>query len=699
MRILPALLLLLPLGAAAQICVPAVRMAPGGVVAGAIAAGGCRLTNGAPYVEYSLVLPARGQFRLAAEPDGLPVRLVLRDGAGHQVASGESLSVSAEAGAYTVAAVPLDREQTGGFQLRSSFVAEPDTMCRYSAPAGLNETLAARLGAGSCRMPGGSPYDAYIVTALGPGTLEVELQSEEFAPAVILRGEDGRRLAASEDGRLEFQLTGDRRYTVVATAAAPEAAGGYRLKLAFRPAEDAECRPMKTFTESGEDSGRITSSGCAITDPTYGERIPFNHYELEVAEQGFAELRLSGAGFDPALYLMDGSGSVIAHDTWTGSGQAAVRIALRPGRYSVLAFSQVPFAVSYTLQYTFRAEPPAVEPVLALSSEVPVAGRLAAGSSGRAKEGIADVYEITTPAAGLIEAAMISQEFTPVLALRDDSGSRIVADTQGNGQLAADLPAGVYSIVASTADAAGNYAIGYRFTARDLPACPAPAALEAGYIGRLTDQSCRGPNGQPADFYQFTTPEDGVTALTMTSQWLDSVLSIEDAEGNVRRRDDNSLGQSDARLVQFLPGKTYRVAARGADGTPTGYYEIRRYFAPGERPAGCKPLRTVAPGDAVDAQLNFTACQFPDDTFADVYRLDLPETAAIQLALDSNEFDGYLLVLDTMGNIVAEDDDSGDGLNAALTTTLEPGSYFVVAKPVENNAVGAYRLTVAAPAP
>ena len=274
-----------------------------------------------------------------------------------------------------------------------------------------------------------------------------------------------------------------------------------------------------------------------------------------------------------------------------------------------------------------------------------------------------------------------------------------MADTQGNGQLAADLPAGVYSIVASTADAAGNYAIGYRFTARDLPACPAPAALEAGYIGRLTDQSCRGPNGQPADFYQFTTPEDGVTALTMTSQWLDSVLSIEDAEGNVRRRDDNSLGQSDARLVQFLPGKTYRVAARGADGTPTGYYEIRRYFAPGERPAGCKPLRTVAPGDAVDAQLNFTACQFPDDTFADVYRLDLPETAAIQLALDSNEFDGYLLVLDTMGNIVAEDDDSGDGLNAALTTTLEPGSYFVVAKPVENNAVGAYRLTVAAPAP
>lgn len=700
MRLFPAVFLLIPLAAGAQICIPAVRMAPVGIASGNIDPDGCRLSNGSPYTEYSLVLPARGQFLLAPEPDGLPVRLVLRNGTGHQVASGESISVSAEAGAYTVAAIPLDREQSGSFKLRSDFVPEPNTMCRFSAPAGLNETLDGRLGSGSCRMPGGSPYDAYIVTALGPGSLEIKIETGEFTPYLILRGEDGRVLAASGDGSLQQQIEGDRRYTVVASAASQGGAGAYRLSLAFQPMEDAACRPVKTFTESGEDSGRITDSGCGIADPVDGERVLFNQYELKLAEQGLAELRMSGAGFNPILYLLDGSGNVVAQDMWTaGPGQAAIRMHLRPGSYTVLAFSSVPFAVDYTLAYTLRAGPPEVAPTLKLESEVAVMGTLSAGSSGRAREGIADVYEIAMPSAGLLEVAMASPEFTPVLAIRDADGSRIVADTSGAGQLAADLPAGTYTIVASTADGAGAYAVAYRFTARELPACGSATPLEAGNIGQLTDQSCRGANGQPVDYYEFTTPADGTTALTMSSPYVDSVLSIEDTDGNVVRRDDNSLGEGDALLVQFLPGKTYRVAARGADSTPAGPYEIRRYFAEGDRPAGCNPLRTVSPGDSVDARLDFTACQFPDDTFADVYQLDLAETSRIQVALDSDELDAYLLVLDAKGNIVAEDDDSGAATNALLTATLEAGSYFVVAKPLQYHVVGTYRLSLTTPAP
>lgn len=697
MRFFLAFLALAPLGCA-QVCAPPERLQPVDAVSGAIAETSCRLTDGSGYAEYALLLPRRGRLELDAESAAFPASVAVRDAAGHAVAKGASIRAAMEAGAYTVAVATATPGQAGDFHLRANFIPEPGAMCREDAPIGLIDSVAGRLSDASCRTPDGSRYDAFRLNALGDGSLDLSVESTDLRPALILRGDDGRALATSEEGRLTTDISGDQFYTIVVYSSD---AGAYRLKVNFTPGEAANCRPVKTLTASDQDSGQITSKACAYTDPATGDKFSYNWYELNVSEFGMVELRASADNFGPALELVAPDGSTIASDFWAAgtAGQALIRYQLRPGRYSVLLYSDIPAGGAYTLQYILR--PGLVNcPLLPLADGGQLTGTLSGNSSCRALEGIADVYQITTPGPGTLEIGMASNDFDTYLVLRDSSDSRIVANDDSNGStnsyIAADLPAGTYSVVATALDAPGGYGVAYRFTPHDLAACATVPQLDAGYNGVLSTSSCRAANGQAADIYQFTTPSDGTVALTMSSQYMDSFLELSDAQGNVLRRDDNTLGQGDALITQFLPAGTYRVTARDAESAVLpSYYQLLRYYGPGDRPAGCAPLRSVASGDSLTGRLDLTACDYRDGTFADFYQIDVADPAQFQITVDSSDFDAYVLVLDGKGNTLGEDDDSGGQGNAALIQNLGPGTYTIVVKSATGYTGGAYKLGVA----
>jgi hypothetical protein len=148
-------------------------------------------------------------------------------------------------------------------------------------------------------------------------------------------------------------------------------------------------------------------------------------------------------------------------------------------------------------------------------------------------------------------------------------------------------------------------------------------------------------------------------------------------------------------VVQFLPGQTYRLEARATDAISTGFYRLDVLYAAGPRPPGCAPVGTANPGDLLPGTLSFTSCQYPDDTFADLYQLNITDTTALDLRLDSSDFDAYLEVLDSKGNVIDEDDDSGGGNSAKVSDTFDPGTYFVVVKPFSTyTATGKYALSV-----
>lgn len=685
-KFIPALFLLATV-CSAQTCAPAEALRAVDSKTGSLSETNCRLSDGTLYAEYVIILPTHGEIELTAEP-GDSVTLLLRDLAGRKVDAGTSIRRTLERGPYTVLVNSTSRNPAGTYTIRSSFLPEPRTLCRNFMPAGPNQTLMGRLTDSSCRLPDNSAFDGYLVTLFGAGTLEISMTSQELDSYLILRDDDGIELASDDNSgtdrnaRIEIRVNGTGTYTIVAaTATEMERGGAYQLSIGFRP-DDTTCRPLASITGSQELRGRILASSCTFTANDF-----FNYYPLTLSEAGLAELRLSSSAFEARLVLLDASGRLIDSDP------VLMRHQLAPGSYTVLVSSNG-LPGDYTLQYIFRPGLPEICPVLSIEPGSSRTGSLSEASSCRTKEGMSDVYRLVMPSSGTLEITMSSGDFDSILVLRDDKDNRLAANNNSgdstDSRILTDLPAGTYTIAAGSTGKPGGYNISYQVTPRTLPPCSKFQKLDlnTGYIGVLSSDSCRGKEGQLVDYYEFTTPSEGTVAAVMTSRTLDSFLSIEDTEGKTLRSDDNSYGGGDALIVQFLPARTYRLAARSANGE-AGLYRLDLLFAAGGRPAGCAPLRSVAPGDSIRGRLDFTSCQYFDDTFADMYRLNVSETAQLDIRLEASEFDPILLLLDSKGNLLEQND------GGRLIRSLDPGIYYLVAKPfAEFSSAGAYSLVL-----
>jgi hypothetical protein len=122
----------------------------------------------------------------------------------------------------------------------------------------------------------------------------------------------------------------------------------------------------------------------------------------------------------------------------------------------------------------------------------------------------------------------------------------------------------------------------------------------------------------------------------------------------------------------------------------------------GGPPQLCAPLMTLSTPGSVSAQTSFTSCTWYDNTFADVYQITLSGTTQIfTIGAQSTDFDSFLVLMDSKGNFLAADDNSGGGLNPLIVQSLDPGTYYVVVKPASDpTSAGNYVLTTSVtPAP
>jgi tyrosinase len=220
--------------------------------------------------------------------------------------------------------------------------------------------------------------------------------------------------------------------------------------------------------------------------------------------------------------------------------------------------------------------------------------------------------------------------------------------------------------------------------------------LNGTYYQDLGTSGCRGTNGQPLDVYSFTLPTDGVIASVVASSDIDGYLTLNDASSNVLRSDDNSYGNNDPLIVQYLPAGAYQLAVRDAAASSGGPYALALYVALGPRPPFCAPRGSLPAGGSVTGNINSAGCQYIDSTLADIYRIDLQNAGIIDLRLNSSDFDAYLVLVDPKGDLVAQDDDSGGGTNSRINMPLSAGTYYVVAKPFSDYfSQGNYTLTLA----
>ncbi len=155
---------------------------------------------------------------------------------------------------------------------------------------------------------------------------------------------------------------------------------------------------------------------------------------------------------------------------------------------------------------------------------------------------------------------------------------------------------------------------------------------------------------------------EGVYTIRMDSEAFDTTLSLEG--GGVSLSSDDSAGGTDSMITAALVPGTYKLTTDGFMGRMGGEYRLR--VSSRELPRGVEVATagTLVPGTPVTALHQGVPVE---------YRLLVPSPASAVITMDSGEIDS-VLVLEGEG-VRLEDDDSGNALNARISTVLAPGEY------------------------
>ena len=218
-----------------------------------------------------------------------------------------------------------------------------------------------------------------------------------------------------------------------------------------------------------------------------------------------------------------------------------------------------------------------------------------------------------------------------------------------------------------------------------LPAAAfAQTAIKVGdrVSGEITSRSRINYNdGSRSDVYGLALKKDDTIALRAEGALCARLVVLEQGAvpGDSGRNQDECEDVAPARLSFRAPADgRYEVAVSGFGPRDFGPYRLQvertEAYRGGPLRAGAEISDVLAGG-------------------GNRYTLEVAELARYVLDMTSTEFDS-VLALEGPG-VELEDDDGGGGYNARITALLEPGSYTVKARSLEDAATGGFNLAVA----
>lgn len=269
------------------------------------------------------------------------------------------------------------------------------------------------------------------------------------------------------------------------------------------------------------------------------------------------------------------------------------------------------------------------------------------------------------------------------------SSSAVGVATVSQTGLVTAIAAGTATITATSEGRNGTAAI--TVAAAQNP-CDKVQALAIGAIfnGTLTAADCKLPDNTAVQGFVFTIATSRVLEIEMTSAAVDPYLLVIDANSNVVAEDDDSGPGSGARVLRLFAPGSYLILANTYDANTYGNFSITLRDAP----AACSSAKPTTLPFTVSVSLNGNnSCRLNDDSFLDRYDLNVTSNTKMRIDMTSTALDPYVYILDQNGNPVAQDDDSGGGLNARLDITLQAGRYIVLAS-AQPQQTGPYTLTI-----
>ena len=369
-------------------------------------------------------------------------------------------------------------------------------------------------------------------------------------------------------------------------------------------------------------------------------------WDFEGTADAVISVTVRSDAFESVVYLLSIEGDELARDD-SGPGTDARLLAVLPetGRYvvGVTAFDDGsgPYEVAV---HEMQALPVTVDGSDGDEGDLG-SGAVAAG-----------VWEFEGDAGDVVNVAVRSSDFDPVVELLSPGGEQLARDDDSG-------PGDDARLLAVLPDP-GRYVVGV--TALDGE--PGPYEVAVHKLQALQEvtvgESARGDLGSDAvaaGVWEFTGAAGDVVSVAVGSDDFDPVVELLSSGGEQLARDDDSGPGNDARLLAVLPETGRYVVGVTAFDDRAGPYEmnVRKY----ESDAGVWEFEGAA-GDVVS------------------------------VAVGSDDFDPVVELLSSGGEQLARDDDSGPGDDARLLAVLPETGRYVVGVTAFDGEPGPYEVAV-----
>ncbi|HUF14017.1 MAG TPA: hypothetical protein VMN78_13015 [Longimicrobiales bacterium] len=342
------------------------------------------------------------------------------------------------------------------------------------------------------------------------------------------------------------------------------------------------------------------------------------------------------------------------------------------------------------------------------SATIPSAGTMSFGESrsGSLDAGVScESWTLTLDAAQSVALALSSETLDTYLILQTSTGAEIARDDDSGGNLNSlivqDLQAGTYRVLVTTyGGGEGDYVLSATAATN---ACTLAGTLTPGGSGSgtLGAGDCQFGDGSYYDFWTLDLASDDSIAIDMSSVEFDTYLILADGTGSVVAENDDFGTGTDSRIEVRLMAGTYTIYANSFAAGETGSYALSVTSLGGGSVDPCLTWTPIAVGQTTTGTLESTDCAPGDGYYYEGYELALASETVVTITLTSTAFDAYLVITDDVNsdpsdpyNYLAEDDDSGGGMNAQISRSFAPGTYVVWVTTFTQGETGAYQLSV-----
>jgi hypothetical protein len=224
--------------------------------------------------------------------------------------------------------------------------------------------------------------------------------------------------------------------------------------------------------------------------------------------------------------------------------------------------------------------------------------------------------------------------------------------------------------------------------------------------GNLAEDGCRfldlvvpSDDVSTVDLYSLAVSDPSLVTLTMKSTDFDAYLALLDKDNQDIGEDDDSGGNTDAKITMSLNPGNYTVLANSSD-YGSGAYTL----AAATEPLRSCPGKSLAPGDSASGTLSPDSCRFLDIQIpgsnqinVDRFNVALSDRSVLNLSASSPDGPVGMFVLDSSSELINSITSSPASPAADLGLLLSPQTYSVLV--TLGSRSGSYKLTSGAQPP